>query len=106
MKHSNRTVTLRHASPRRNVASIHENGILPWLAKGRLRVVWLHSPAQTDWAVAHVAKRHSVDPADVVVFEVELPRGLLKRFKRGVWTCPARVWPHQIVSTNGLKLVG
>lgn len=101
-----RFVTLRHATPRKNVRSIHEHGLLPWLAKGRLRAVWLHSPAQTDWAIAHVARRHAVDPADVVILEVEVSRRVLKRFKRGLWTCPVRIAPQFIVSTNGLKLVG
>lgn len=104
MSKDNRTVKLRHATPRRNLKSIFSQGVCPWYAKGRLRVCWLHSPAQTERIRDHVARRHGVDPSDVVVIEVELPRGLLRRFKRGLWTTPARVWPQQITGVNGLRL--
>src|SRR5262249_48733071 len=65
VKDTTRLVSLHHASPRKNVASIHARGLLPWKAKGKLKVVWLHSATQPEWAVNHVAKRHDVDPDGV-----------------------------------------
>jgi hypothetical protein len=106
MAHSNRLVTLCHASPRRNVRGILGRGLLPWRALGKLKVVWLHSPARTAWAVKHVAGRHRVEARDVIVFEVEVPRSRIRRRSRGVWTCAAVIPPECILATNGLRLVG
>ena len=84
MNESTRLVILCHASPRRNVRGILARGLLSWLAKGKMKVTWLHSPAKTAWAVQHVAARHLVDPRQVIVFEVIVPRSRLRRRSRGI----------------------
>lgn len=110
MSHStrSRTVTLRHATPRRNVRSILGRGLLPAMAKGKLAAVWLHvaSEKKTAWARAHVAKRHRVPVSQVVILEVRVPRSALRRRKSGIWTTATVILPEAIISTNGLKLVG
>ena len=53
-----------------------------------------------------VAVRHGVEPRDVVVFEVIVPRSRLRRHSRGVWHTAAVIPPNCILSTNGLRLVG
>jgi RNA:NAD 2'-phosphotransferase (TPT1/KptA family) len=42
-------VTLLHATPHRNLASILRSGLRPDRARGKLKAVWLHSPAKTKY---------------------------------------------------------
>jgi hypothetical protein len=95
---------IRHATPRRNIRSIFLSGLLPGLARGKIKAVWLHASGKTAWAIQHVARRHRVSEEDVVVLEVRVPRSMLRRNRRGVWYCPHVIHPQQIVSVNGLKL--
>jgi hypothetical protein len=95
---------LRHATPRRNLRSIFRTGLQPALALGKLKAVWLHATAKGRWAVRHVAGRHQVSVEAVVVLEVRVPRSQLRRNRRGLWYCPFRIDPEQIVSVNGLKI--
>jgi hypothetical protein len=87
---------LFHVSPSRNLRSIGRFGLLPALARGALKAVWLGSRSRLAWAIAHVRERHSV--ADVVVFRVVVPRSALVRRRRGVWSTASVVLPSQIVS--------
>jgi hypothetical protein len=91
-------ITLRHASPSKNLASIFRRGLSPAFARGKLRCCWLHSSGRTRWAVPHVADRHHVAPVNVVVFTVRIPRGWLRRRARGVWACDRVIRPACIVS--------
>src|SRR5438105_192806 len=81
------TVLLAHATPVGRLASIYRGGLNPAYSRGRLSAVWLHTPGRSAWATAHVAERHQVDPARVVVLRVLVPRSWLRRNRRGVWTC-------------------
>ena len=65
---------LRHSTPTRNLGSINRAGLLTSKSKGKLPVVWLHSPSRSAWAVLHVSKRHKVQVSETVTIEVELPR--------------------------------
>jgi hypothetical protein len=40
---------LRHATLSKLLISIIDDGLLCSKAKGRLKVVWLHSPAKSSW---------------------------------------------------------
>jgi hypothetical protein len=73
---------LRHATPLRNVRSILRRGLLPSMAKGARRIVWLHTPGRTGWAIPHVAERHHVAASAVAVLTVEVPRDRLRRHGR------------------------
>ncbi len=95
---------IRHATPRRNLRSILRSGLLPGLARGKIKAVWLHASGKTSWAIPHVAGRHHVPQDQVVVLEVRVPRSQLRRNRRGVWYCPFIIAPQQIISVNGLKL--
>lgn len=50
--------------------------------KGRL---WLCTKCHLPWAIAHVAKRHRVAKAAVLVLEVDVPSGWLVRHRRGIY---------------------
>jgi hypothetical protein len=78
-------VTLRHATPARNLASVREHGLLCAKSKGRLPVVWLHSAGKTFWAMTHTVRRHGGRIQDVVILEAEVPRRWLRRSRRGLW---------------------
>src|SRR5689334_16342381 len=95
---------LRHATPRKNIRSIFRFGLLPGLARGKLKAVWLHTGTKGDWAVNHVSDRHDVSTERVAVIEVRVTRSKLRRNRRGVWYCPRIINPDQIVSVNGLKI--
>jgi hypothetical protein len=81
------TVTLRHATPARNLPSIRRSGLLCSFSQGRMPVVWLHAASKTFWAMVHTVERHSGRIEQVVVLEVEVPRRWLRRSRRGLWYC-------------------
>ncbi len=87
---------LRHSTPSRNLDSINEQGLLTSKSKGKLAVVWLHSPSRSAWATLHVSRRHRVRVEETVTIEVEVPRSWLKRSGRpGLWYCPVDVLPER-----------
>jgi hypothetical protein len=75
---------LRHATPARNLPSIVRLGLLTSKSKGRLKVVWLHTPARSWWAAVHTVKRHGGRIENVVVIELSVPRSWLRRNRKGV----------------------
>ena len=78
---------LRHATIARNLPSVLRNGLLCSKSKGRLKVVWLHTPNKTSWAALHTVRRHGGRVEAVVVLEVSVPRRWLRRNRRGLWYC-------------------
>jgi hypothetical protein len=85
---------LSHATPSRNLRSIQAWGLNPAFARDKLLCVWLHKPSRSAWAVGHCADRHGADPPDMAVIRLAVPRGWLKRNRRGIWTCD-RVIPSE-----------
>lgn len=78
---------LYHATPKANVDSILQHGLLPSRAEGKIKGVWLHTHSKREWAVLHTQKRHSIlDMDDIVLIEVNIPRSRLTRRWRGLWT--------------------
>src|SRR5437870_5382394 len=101
----NQLVKLLHITPRTNLPSIFRTGLNPAFARGRLRAVWLCSSSLTEWAIAHVAQRHSVPEGEVAVLHLRIPRSALRRRKRGVWIVQDIVNPRFIYGVNGLVVV-
>jgi hypothetical protein len=87
---------LRHATLARNLRSVLRHGLLTSKSKGKLKVCWLHASGKTPWAVLHVLKRHGGRAERVVVLEVDVPRGWLRRSKRGLWYSVRDVGPGRI----------
>jgi hypothetical protein len=87
---------LRHSTPRRNLPGIIKAGLLCSRSKGKKPVVWLHAPGRTVWAVLHTVKRHGGRAEAVVTLEIDVPRGWLRKSRRGVWYCPRDVPPDRI----------
>jgi hypothetical protein len=92
---------LRHATPRKNMPSIDQQGLLTSKSKGRLPVVWLHAPSKTAWAVLHVVKRHGGRVEDVVVVEVDVPRRWLRRSRKRLWNTARDVPPGRFLRVIG-----
>ena len=88
---------LRHATPDKNLFPIIDDGLLCSKAKGRRKVIWLHAPAKSSWALIHTVSRHGGKVEDVVVLEVEVPRRWLRKSRRGLWYCVRDIPPAQIV---------
>ena len=89
---------LRHATLRKNLASISHFGLLGSKSKGRLKVVWLHSPTATPWAALHTVKRHGGRVEGVVILEVEVPRAWLRRNRRRLWYSVEDLPPARIAA--------
>ena len=96
-------MTLYHSTPATRLRSILAAGILPALATGARREVWLHSPSHRPWAACHVAARHSA--TRTVAVRVAVPRGWLTRRGVGLWTCDRPIPPSMIqaVDVAGLR---
>lgn len=86
---------VRHATPRRNLRSIRAQGLLPGRSRGKLPVVWVHTPATTLWAMYHTGKRHGGRVEDVLVIELDIPRAWLRRKTRGLWYCDRTIGPER-----------
>jgi hypothetical protein len=78
---------LRHATIARNLPSVLKRGLLCSRSKGRLKVVWLHAASKSSWAALHTVKRHGGRVEQVVVLELNVPRRLLRRSRKGLWYC-------------------
>jgi hypothetical protein len=89
---------LLHVSLRRNLPSIWRFGLSPAFARCGLPVVWLCAPSRREWALAHVAARHGVPVASLIVLRVSVPRSQLVRRRRFLWTCSRVV--RSIVSVS------
>ena len=77
-----------HCTPRVNVKSILRGGIDPAYSRTQWSVCWFCAPCRRAWAIAHVADRHGVSPAEVAVLRVAIPRAWLTHRGRASWTCP------------------
>ena len=84
---------LRHATPIKNLPAIQKAGLLTSKSKGKLPVVWLHSPGATHWALVHTCRRHHCRVQDVVVIEMSIPRKWLRRSRKKLWACPRDIEP-------------
>jgi hypothetical protein len=87
---------LRHATPARNLAGILRCGLLTAKSRGKLPAVWLVSPGKSSWAVLHVIKRHGGRVETTVVLEVDVPRGSLRRSRKGLRYVLRDVPPERI----------
>jgi hypothetical protein len=83
---------LRHATLARNLPSILSRGLLYSKSRGKLKAVWLHSPAASTWAALHTIKRHGGRVEGVVIREVHVPRRRLRRGRKRLW-CSTRDIP-------------
>jgi hypothetical protein len=90
---------LRHATLARNLQSILRAGLLCSKSRGKKPVVWACAPGKTAWACLHVVRRHGGKAQEVVVLEIDVPRGWLKRHggaAKALWFCPRDVPPERI----------
>ena len=86
---------LRHATPRKNLPSIWQHGLLCSKSQGGLPVVWVHAPSKSAWAALHTVKRHGGRVEGVVILEVEIPRSWLRRSRKGLRYCGRDIAPDR-----------
>lgn len=96
---------LYHVTPRRNLPSIREHGILGRLAKDRLKVAWVCAQSRIEWALLHCQKRHGCRLGDLVAIEVKMPRAKLRRFARGLWNAKGDVPPECLGEALGVLIL-
>jgi hypothetical protein len=89
-------VLLRHATLLRNLPSIERRGLLCSKSRGRLPVIWLHTPAKSFWATLHTVKRHGGRAEAVIILLVDVPRAWLRRNRAGLWYSVRNVPPDRI----------
>ena len=87
---------LRHATLARNLPGIERRGLLCGKSKGRLPVVWLHTPAKSFWAALHTIKRHGGRAEAVLILLVDVPRAWLRKNRKGLWYCTHDIPPDRI----------
>ena len=78
---------LYHATTRQNLASIQATGLRVANAdpQAKIKGCWLATASNRPWGVLHTIRKHRTALADVVVIEVNVPRGRLTRFRTGLW---------------------
>ena len=87
---------LYHATLLSNLESITENGLDPTRATGRDKAVWLHTASRREWAILHVQKRHNCTLDEIVIITVQIPRGWIRRKRRGLWASRQTIKPIMI----------
>jgi hypothetical protein len=88
---------LRHATLAKNLPGILRAGLLCSKSQGKLPVVWLCSPGQSTWATLHTVRRHGGRVEGVVLVELDVPRGWLRRSARKrLWYSPYDIPPGRI----------
>jgi hypothetical protein len=88
---------LRHCTPRRNLESIRQHGLLLSYAQCRPISIWLHAKSKTPGIKLHVAKRHAVAAEEIVTIEVSIPRSWLRKSRwRGLYHIEKDVPPDRI----------
>ena len=86
---------LYHTTTAANLTSIREQGLLVSKADAtaKIKAVWLATSSNRAWAVLHTLKKHKVTLDNVAVIEVDVPRAMLQRFRKGFWYCTHNVPP-------------
>jgi len=78
---------LFHVTPAVNLPSIWTFGLTPQPAgEVRSKRIWLAKASRLFWAIVHISRHHGVATQDLVVLSCELPRSMLTRRRRGIWT--------------------
>jgi len=67
--------------------TVIRRGLDPRQARSHFKAIWLCSLSQI-WKIrSHLAKSHKRPEKDFTLLRVEIPRGRLRRRRRGIYTC-------------------
>jgi hypothetical protein len=78
---------LYHLTPRDNVGSITDHGLLTAFARDDTRRIWLCAGSRVQWAAEHVARRHGVPQEDLAMLRVVIRWESARRHSRCLWYC-------------------
>ena len=87
---------LYHATLKANLDSIQAKGIDPEFSKGKESVIWYHTKSKRHWAILHTMRRHGCTLDDIVIITVQIPRGWIRRRRKGLWTSNQIITPLTI----------
>lgn len=73
------TIVLYHVTPKENLASILQRGVLPQMSRGKDKVSWFVDRARLTWSCAHVSARHSVAVDSLIVLSVVATPDMLQK---------------------------
>ncbi len=102
---------VRHATPRNNVPSINQMGLLTRFATGKMPAIWFHTASLTPWSILHTSTRKGCQAEHVTVLELNVPRSWLRKAgKSGLWyakrdipaSCIVRVVPLEETAASPL----
>lgn len=97
---------LVHATPKRNLASIIRGGLRPDMSRSRTKAVHLFSARMFGDAVNHCCARHKIEPDEVVIIGIEVPRSWLKKGKRsGLWNTKRHVAAARVRYTVAITVI-
>ena len=95
---------LHHVTTKTCVPSIRKSGLRPAYSRGKMRAVWFASTAMRAWALGHVGIERGYTLEKLVILTVRVPRGWLRRRRRGIWMCCRDVPPGRIVSVSTVEV--
>lgn len=79
--------TLYHVSPKDNLDSIYERGILPEKSRGKKQLIWLVDEQRLPWALAHCSVQHDCKVSDLMILRVVAGDKHVKRTRlSGIYT--------------------
>lgn len=88
---------LFHSTPGHNSYSIYSLGVTIESARNTPHKVYLHTWRKRRWARLHLAVRYKLDPRQITSFAVEVPRALVRKHSRGIWTCERTIARSRLV---------
>jgi hypothetical protein len=98
------TKTLYHVTPRLNVGTIYDHGILVSCHRGRTVGVWMCDGDRLPWAVAHIARHNGCRQCDLSILHVNVNGMALHSVRKGIYVSGEDVPPKRIIDVNYFAL--
>lgn len=96
---------LIHTTPRRNLDSIREYGILCSFSRGARPAVWLHDTWRSPWAETHVELKHDCSGQEIVHIVVEVRDQSVRKHADGLYYSMEDITPSQLKAAQVVRKV-
>lgn len=87
---------LWHVTPGSRAPAILTLGLMPLCSEGRLPCVWLATTSRLGWALIHVSEHHGLQPWQLRILVVGVPREWLIRRRGGIYTCDRHIPSYRV----------
>jgi len=85
---------LFHVTPKKNLNSILDSGILPSMSQGKREVSWFATAPTLNWALAHISAKRNMPVSELIVFRVVVDKQFLTNTRwKGVYQSRFPVYP-------------